>query len=113
MIANSAVGSDRSYRGQLGEGTEGLRGRGQGGVVASRGRVRGGCGAKVVVSQRALTPSFWPVNALVNLIAVNQMDPYDSDSSDRGSEFPSQSTIPENPLSTILIMRRTGMAFGG
>jgi hypothetical protein len=34
---------------------------------------------------------------LVNLIAVNQMDPYDSGSSDRGSEFPSQSTIPELP----------------
>ena len=27
----------------------------------------------------------------VNLIAVKQMDPYDSDSSDEGSEFPSQS----------------------
>ena len=33
---------------------------------------------------------------LVNLIAVNEMDPYDSDSSDGGPEFPSQSTIPEN-----------------
>ena len=32
---------------------------------------------------------------LVNLIAVNQMDPYDSDSSDGGPELPSQSTIPE------------------
>jgi hypothetical protein len=40
-------------------------------------------------------PSFLPVNVLVNLIAVNQMDPYDSDSSDGGPEFPSQSTIPE------------------
>jgi hypothetical protein len=47
--------------------------------------------------QRALIPSFFPVNVLVNLIAVNQMDPYDSDSSDGGSEFPSQSTIPEPP----------------
>jgi hypothetical protein len=28
---------------------------------------------------------------LVNLTAVNQMDPYDSDSSDGGPEFPSQS----------------------
>jgi hypothetical protein len=37
-----------------------------------------------------------PVNVLVNLIAVNQMDPYDSDSSDGGPEFPSQSTIPES-----------------
>ena len=34
---------------------------------------------------------------LVNLIAVNQMDPYDSDSSDGGPEFPSQSTIPKPP----------------
>ena len=34
---------------------------------------------------------------LVNLIAVSQMDPYDSDSSDGGSEFPSQSIIPETP----------------
>ena len=47
--------------------------------------------------QRALIPSFLPVNVLVNLIAVNQMDPYDSDSSDGGPEFPSQSTIPEPP----------------
>jgi len=31
---------------------------------------------------------------LVNLIAVNQMDPYDSDSSDGGPEFPSQSEPP-------------------
>jgi hypothetical protein len=46
--------------------------------------------------QRALIPSFLPVNVLVNLIAVNEMDPYDSDSSDGGPEFPSQSTIPEN-----------------
>jgi DNA-directed RNA polymerase subunit RPC12/RpoP len=35
---------------------------------------------------------------LVNLIAINQMDHYDSDSSDGGSEFPSQSRIPENPF---------------
>jgi hypothetical protein len=48
-------------------------------------------------AQRALTPSFLPVNVLVNLIAVNQMDPYDSDSSDEGPEFPPQSTIPEPP----------------
>ena len=34
---------------------------------------------------------------LVKVIAVNQMDPYDSDSSDGGPEFPSQSTIPEPP----------------
>jgi hypothetical protein len=48
-------------------------------------------------SRRALIPSLLPVNVLVNHIAVNQMDPYDFDSSDRGSEFPSQSTIPESP----------------
>jgi hypothetical protein len=42
------ISSDPSYRGQLGEGIEGPQGRGQG-VVASRGRVRGGCGVKVAV----------------------------------------------------------------
>jgi hypothetical protein len=36
-------------------------------------------------------------NLSVNLIAVNQMDPYDSDSSDGGSEFSSQSTNPRTP----------------
>jgi hypothetical protein len=45
--------------------------------------------------RRALIPSFLPVNVLVSLIAVNQMDSYDSDSSDGGSEFPSQSIVPE------------------
>jgi hypothetical protein len=35
------------------------------------------------------------VNALENLIAANQMDPYYSDSSDGPSEFPLQSTVPE------------------
>jgi hypothetical protein len=35
-----------------------------------------------------------PVDVLVNLITVSQMDPYDSDSS---GEFPSQSTVPEPP----------------
>jgi hypothetical protein len=34
---------------------------------------------------------------LVYLTAVNQMDPYDSDSSDGCPEFPSRSTIPETP----------------
>jgi hypothetical protein len=48
--------------------------------------------------QPALIPSFLPVNVLVNLIAVNQMDTYGSDSSDGGSEFPSQLTIPEPPF---------------
>ena len=43
----------------------------------------------------ALIPSFLPLDVLVNLIAVSQMDPYDSDSSDGGSEFPSQSIVPE------------------
>jgi hypothetical protein len=33
---------------------------------------------------------------LINLAVVNQMDPYDSDSSDEGSEFPSQSIDPFN-----------------
>jgi hypothetical protein len=41
----------------------------------------------------ALIPSFLPVDTLVNLIAVDQMDPYDSDSSDGGSEFPLQPTV--------------------
>ena len=45
----------------------------------------------------ALIPSFLLLDVLVNLIAVSQMDPYDSDSSDGGSEFPSQSTVPELP----------------
>jgi hypothetical protein len=56
--------------------------------------------------QRALILSFLPINLLVNLIAVNQKDPYDSNNSDGGPEFPSQSTIPESPLLTILIIRR-------
>jgi hypothetical protein len=34
---------------------------------------------------------------LVSLIAVSQIDPYDSNSSDGGSKFPSQSTVPEPP----------------
>ena len=46
-------------------------------------------GARRAARQRALIPSFLPINVLVNLIAVNQMDPYDSNSSDGGSEFPS------------------------
>ena len=37
-----------------------------------------------------------PVNVLVNLTAVNQMDPYDPDSSDGGSEFPLQSITQSN-----------------
>src|SRR5271156_1951044 len=55
--------------------------------------------------QHALTPSFLPVNVLVNPIAVNQIDPYDPDSSDGDSEFPSQSPIPSPPPSTIPTMR--------
>ena len=39
---SAALLSNLSYRGQLGEGTEGPRERGPGGIVASRGRVRGG-----------------------------------------------------------------------
>src|SRR5580658_9433139 len=90
-MASDEVGSDLSYRGPS-------RAR-SGGVVASRGRVRGGCGVNVAVTgrlghatrRRAFVPSLLPVNVLVNLTAVNQMDPYDSDSSDGGPEFPSQS----------------------
>jgi len=41
--------------------------------------------------QRALIPSFLPVNVLVNLIAVNPIDPYDSDSSDGGPRVPLRS----------------------
>ena len=38
LVSCVTVGnSDLSYRGQFGEGTEGPRGRGQGGLVASRG----------------------------------------------------------------------------
>src|SRR5277367_5009775 len=48
-------------------------------------------------AQCALIPSFLPVNVLVSLIAVNQMDPYDSDRSDGGPGFPSQSTNPQPP----------------
>jgi hypothetical protein len=42
-------------------------------------------------SRRALILSFLPVNVLVSFIAVNQMDSYNSDSSDGGPGFPSQS----------------------
>ena len=42
-------------------------------------------------------PIFLALNVSVNHIAANQIDPYDSDSSNGGSEFPSQSTIPEPP----------------
>ena len=35
------------------------------------------------------------MNVLENLIAANQMDPYDSDSSDGPSELPLQSTVLE------------------
>jgi hypothetical protein len=41
--------SDLSYRGQLGEGNERPSRARSRGVVASRGRVRGGCGVKVAV----------------------------------------------------------------
>ena len=33
---------------------------------------------------------------LVNLIAVNKIDPYDSNNNNGGPEFPSQSIIPKN-----------------
>jgi hypothetical protein len=57
--------------------------------------------------QRVLIPSFLVIDVLVNLITVSQMDPYDPDSSDGGSEFPSQSTVPEP---TTPIMRRISTA---
>jgi hypothetical protein len=41
-----------------------------------------GWGDQVPLNGSGLIPSFLPVNMLVNLIAVNKMDPYDSDSSD-------------------------------
>jgi hypothetical protein len=53
-------------------------------------------GSSVAESLRATSN-----NMLVNLITVNQMDPYDSDSSDGGSEFPSVYN-PGTPLSTNL-----------
>jgi hypothetical protein len=99
--------SDPSYRGQLGEGTEGPRGRGQG-VVASRGASKGrlwrkgsrkeveGGRWRHATRQRALIPSFLSVNVLVNHIAVNRMDPYDSDSSD-GVASPFRSPQSPNP----------------
>jgi hypothetical protein len=97
--------SGLNYRGQLGEGTEGPRGRGRG-VVASRGRVRDGCGVKVAVGgrlrcatrQRALILAFLPVDVSGNLIAINQMDPYDSDSSDGGPGFPRTHSLQRSQL---------------
>jgi hypothetical protein len=79
---------------------------------ALEGKVRGGnsldgagksgCGVKVAVrgqiEARSASTRSYPilsVNMLVSLTAVNQIDPYDSDSGDGGSEFPSQSTIPQ------------------
>jgi hypothetical protein len=113
--------SDPSYRGQLGEGTEGPRRRGQGGSSlegagkwqlrrkGSRKEVEGG-GWRHTTRQRAPIPSFLPVHVLVNHIAVNKTDPYDSDSSDG---VPSSLCSPQSPnplLSTIPIMRRTNTA---
>ena len=46
--------------------------------------------------QRALIPSFLPVDVLIDLAAVNQMDSYDSDSSNEGFESPSTGTDPFN-----------------
>jgi hypothetical protein len=83
LIESCVLHSDLSYRGQLGGGTEDPRGRGQG---AGKGRLwrkggRKGGRLRRAARQRALIPSFLPVNVLVNLIAVNQMDLYDLDSS--------------------------------
>jgi len=89
----------RGYRRALdGEVKGGVASRGAGkGRLWRKGSRKGGRSRRAT-RQRALIPSFLPVNVFVNLIAVNQMDPYDSDSSDGGSEFPSQSTILELPF---------------
>jgi hypothetical protein len=42
-------------------------------------------------------PIFLRPNVLVNLTTINQIDPYDTDSSHGGSEFPMQPMIPEPP----------------
>jgi len=39
------------------------------------------------------------------------MDPYDSNSSDGGSKFPSQSTIPEPPTWNHTVSRSVGQSF--
>jgi len=49
--------------------------------------------------QRAFIPSFLPVNVLVNLIAVNQMDLFDYNSSNGGSEFPGMTR--EHPIGNV------------
>jgi hypothetical protein len=62
--------------------------------------------SKCAARQRALIPSFLPVIVIVNLIAVNQMDPHDSDSSNGGSRVPFAVHNPRKvPLSTIPVMR--------
>jgi hypothetical protein len=90
----SPVGAKRQFLRPLSS----LEGAGKGRLwrKGSRKEVEGGRW-RHATRQRALIPSFLPVNVLVTHIAVNQMDPYDSDSSDGGSEFPLQSTIPEPP----------------
>jgi hypothetical protein len=99
------MSSDLSYRGQLDEGTEGPRGRGQrgGSSLEGAGKVRKGSRKGVDRgAQRALIPSFSPVNVLVNLIAVNQMDPYDSG---RSGGVPSSLRSPQPPNPSSLSQR--------
>jgi hypothetical protein len=60
--------------------------------------------------ERPLIPAFLPADVLGNLIAINQMDPYDSDNSDGGPEFPSQSTIPEPLPFNVLRVGRASVA---
>jgi hypothetical protein len=93
--ASTPVRRDPSYRGQLGEGTEGPRGRGERGSSLEEASKRVYCDTQH--TNIPLTSPFLPASVLVNVIAINQEDPYDSDISDRGSEFPLQSTIPETP----------------
>ena len=46
---------------------------------------------------RVLIPSFLPVDVLIDLAAVNQMDSYDSDSSNEGFESPSGPSTATGP----------------
>jgi hypothetical protein len=70
----------------------------RGGVINSLGRLakkrlwckgsRKGGRARCTARQLALNPSLFLVSVLINLITINQVDPYDS-------ELSSQSTTPE------------------
>jgi hypothetical protein len=104
-VTESSAGQVPGAEGEVRRGSS-LEGAGKGRLWCKGSRKGVDQGAQ----RRALIPSFLLVNVLVNLIAVNQIDPYDSNSSNVGSEFPSQSTIPETLLSTIPIMRRISTA---